>query len=130
MEKSIDVELKILELDDVSYTTTLTKKFVNRPSWNKPNKGDVLSSLPGTIMEVSVKPGEQVKKGKVLLIQEAMKMQNRILAPIAGIIAEIDVKEGDKIAKNHLMLKIDRSQRANRAPPESRAVRVTPSPFS
>lgn len=106
MNNMTDKELKTIELDDVLYETTLTKKFENRSPWEKHHIGDVLSALPGTVIEVFVKPGEQVQKGEVLLIQEAMKMQNRVLAPIAGVINEIDVKEGDKIAKNHLMLKI------------------------
>lgn len=106
MKEILDRELETIVLNDSSYKTTLTKKYINRPIWHKPYEGDVLAALPGTIIKLLVKPGEKVKKGHVLLIQEAMKMQNRILAPIEGVISEIDVKEGDKIAKNHLMVKI------------------------
>lgn len=105
--KPMNNNIAKFELDDVTYETTLTRKFKQREVWHKPYAGDVVSALPGTIMEVLVNPGEEVKKGQVLLIQEAMKMQNRILSPLSGAVLEIDVKEGDKIAKNHLLLKID-----------------------
>jgi biotin carboxyl carrier protein len=58
-------------------------------------------------METVVKEGQEVEEGELLLIQEAMKMLNRILAPVAGVVKEIYVKEGDKIGKSHLMLKIE-----------------------
>ncbi|MDR1344970.1 MAG: acetyl-CoA carboxylase biotin carboxyl carrier protein subunit [Tannerellaceae bacterium] len=88
------------------YKTLLTNKYINRPVWSRLIPGEVKSTLPGTIVSVAVKEGQQVEEGELLIILEAMKMQNRITVPIAGTISEIYVKEGDKISKNHLMLKI------------------------
>lgn len=89
------------------YKTLLTEKYKNRPIWHKPEAGDVISHLPGTIIRVMVEKGQEVEKGQLLLIHEAMKMQNRVVAPIAGIVTELDVKEGDKIPKGHLMVRIE-----------------------
>ncbi|MDH6358546.1 acetyl-CoA carboxylase biotin carboxyl carrier protein subunit [Parabacteroides sp. PF5-9] len=89
------------------YKTLLTDKYKHRPVWNKPVQGEVFSTLPGTIIELKVKEGDQVKAGQLLLIHEAMKMLNRIVAPVSGVIQKINVKEGEKISKNHLMIKID-----------------------
>ncbi|RHJ90641.1 acetyl-CoA carboxylase biotin carboxyl carrier protein subunit [Parabacteroides bouchesdurhonensis] len=89
------------------YKTLLTAKYKDRPVWHKPYQGDVISNLPGTIVKIEVKKGQEVKAGQLLLIHQAMKMYNRIVAPISGVIAELAVKEGDKIGKNHLMIKID-----------------------
>ncbi|MDH6343564.1 biotin carboxyl carrier protein [Parabacteroides sp. PM6-13] len=89
-----------------TYKTRLTKKFSNRPQWNKPEPGDVLSNLPGTIIQIKVKVGEKVEAGQLLLIHEAMKMLNRVVAPVSGIVTDINVNVGDKIGKNHLMIKI------------------------
>ena len=50
---------------------------------------------------------QAVEAGQLLLIHEAMKMQNRVVAPISGVVVELNVKEGDKITKNHLMVKIE-----------------------
>lgn len=88
------------------YKTTLTEKYKNRKVWHKPFIGDVISHLPGTIVKVVVKPGEEVEAGQLLLIHQAMKMYNRVVAPVAGTVVELDVKEGDKIPKDFLMVKI------------------------
>lgn len=89
------------------YKTLLTEKYKHRPVWHKPEPGDVLSTLPGTIIRIEVKQGQKVKAGQLLLIHEAMKMYNRIVAPIDGTVGEINISVGDKIGKNHLMIKID-----------------------
>lgn len=89
-----------------AYKTELTRKFKSRTVWNKPNPGDVLSNLPGTIIQVKVKKGQQVKAGQLLLIHEAMKMLNRVVAPIDGVVKEVNVKAGEKIGKNFRMVVI------------------------
>ena len=89
------------------YKTLLTAKYKSRPRWHKPSAGDVVSHLPGTIIKIMVEEGQAVEAGQLLLIHEAMKMQNRVIAPISGVVVELNVKEGDKITKNHLMVKIE-----------------------
>ena len=89
------------------YKTLLTAKYKSRPMWYKPSAGDVVSHLPGTIIKIMVEEGQAVEAGQLLLIHEAMKMQNRVVAPISGVVVELNVKEGDKIPKNHLMVKIE-----------------------
>ena len=89
------------------YKTLLTAKYKNRKMWHKPFVGDVISHLPGTIIKIMVEEGQAVEAGQLLLIHEAMKMQNRVVAPISGVVVELNVKEGDKITKNHLMVKIE-----------------------
>ena len=89
------------------YKTLLTAKYKSRPMWHKPSAGDVVSHLPGTIIKIMVEEGQAVEAGQLLLIHEAMKMQNRVVAPISGVVVELNVKEGDKITKNHLMVKIE-----------------------
>ena len=75
--------------------------------WHKPSAGDVVSHLPGTIIKIMVEEGQAVEAGQLLLIHEALNMQNRVVAPISGVVVELNVKEGDKITKNHLMVKIE-----------------------
>ncbi|MCL2081397.1 MAG: biotin/lipoyl-binding protein [Oscillospiraceae bacterium] len=60
--------------------------------------GEAISSpMPGTILKVNVAAGDAVKKGQVLLILEAMKMENEIVAPRDGTIAGIAVAKGSKV---------------------------------
>ena len=88
------------------YKTLLTAKDKSRPMWHKPSAGDVVSHLPGTIVKVEVQQGQEVEAGQLLLIHQAMKMYNRVVAPVAGTSVELGVTEGDKIPKDHLMVKI------------------------
>ena len=54
----------------------------------------VNSPMPGTILSVNVQNGAAVKKGDVLMILEAMKMENEIIAPCDGTIASVNVQNG------------------------------------
>ena len=53
--------------------------------------------MPGTIVSVNVKEGQTIKKGDVLLILEAMKMENEIMAPHDAVVAAIHVNKGDSV---------------------------------
>lgn len=91
------------------YNTTLTDKFKNRKVWVNPVPGEIKAHLPGTIVRLAVQLGQVVKKGDLLLIHEAMKMENRVLAPFDGIIKSLNVEAGEKIKKDTLMVTIERS---------------------
>jgi biotin carboxyl carrier protein len=62
--------------------------------------------MPGIIIEYRVKVGDEVKPGQVLLILEAMKMQNEIKAPAGGKVTAVNFKNGDKVQKGESMLVI------------------------
>ncbi len=64
--------------------------------------------MPGKILEVMVKTGDTVKAGDTLLILEAMKMQNAILASTKGIIKRVFVKEGDNTSKSDLLIELEK----------------------
>ena len=57
----------------------------------------VASPMPGTILSVNVKPGDVVKAGQVLMILEAMKMENEIMAGVDGTIAAVNVQQGASV---------------------------------
>ena len=57
----------------------------------------VTSPMPGTIVNVKVSVGQQVKKGDVICVLEAMKMENDIPAPQDGVIASINVQKGASV---------------------------------
>lgn len=64
--------------------------------------------MPGKILEVLVKTGDAVKAGDTLVILEAMKMQNAILASTKGIIKKVLVKEGDATSKSDLLIELEK----------------------
>ncbi len=74
----------------------------------KSDKGNVVKSpLPGNIFKINVSVGGSVKKGEVLLIMEAMKMENNVLAEKDGTIKEIKVKEGEAVLQNDVLLELE-----------------------
>ena len=95
-----------LALEDGCYMTTLTTKYENRKAWVNPVEGEIKAHLPGTILDVSVEVDQAVRKGDLLLIHEAMKMKNRVLAPIDGTIADLLVATGDKVKKDAVLVVI------------------------
>ena len=61
------------------------------------NGTKVNAPMPGTILDVKVAQGQAVKKGDVLLILEALKMENEILAPQDGTVAQVTVSKGASV---------------------------------
>jgi biotin carboxyl carrier protein len=70
--------------------------LVTRPSGSSA-KSSLQSPLPGVILELRCKVGDTVKKGQTLMILEAMKMENNILANKNGTISEVLVQKGDSV---------------------------------
>ena len=63
-----------------------------------PGTGEVVAApMPGTILKVNVQPGQAVKSGEVLVVLEAMKMENEIMAPKAGTVAQVLVTKGSSV---------------------------------
>lgn len=68
--------------------------------------GSVSAPMPGTILKVNVSLGDTVKKGQVLLILEAMKMENEIVAPIDGKVEVLNVEKGKSVNARDLLVSI------------------------
>jgi biotin carboxyl carrier protein len=64
----------------------------------------ILSPMPGTIVLITAKAGDTVKRGDSLLSLEAMKMKNAIRSPFDGTIKEIHVADGQKVAHNDVLV--------------------------
>jgi len=63
----------------------------------------LLAPMPGMIVGVNKKVGDQVKEGETILILEAMKMENALPSPVSGIIKKINLGVGDQVAKNDIL---------------------------
>ena len=77
----------------------------SKPSAKK-GVGFVKAPLPGTILELKKKVGDEVQVGDVLLIMEAMKMENNIKADKAGKIKAIKVNNGDSVLEGDVLVEI------------------------
>ena len=60
-------------------------------------EGSVISTMQGMILKLKVHKGDNVKKGDVVAVLEAMKMENDIYAPQSGVVAEVFIEEGDTV---------------------------------
>jgi biotin carboxyl carrier protein len=66
----------------------------------------ITAPMPGSIIDVKVREGEAVKEGDVLLILEAMKMENEVTAPRAGSVTAVLVQKGDTVNSGDPLLTI------------------------
>ncbi len=67
----------------------------------------ITSPMPGSIFKVHVKPGDSVKKGDVVIILEAMKMENEIFAPQDAVVASVEVQEGATVNTGDVLVVLE-----------------------
>lgn len=67
----------------------------------------VTAPMPGTILSVAVQPGATVKSGDILLILEAMKMENEIVAPRDGKVAQVPVTKGAAVNSGDVLVVLE-----------------------
>ena len=67
----------------------------------------VKAPMPGNLIKVNVKVGDAVKKGDVLCVLEAMKMENDIMAPADGVVASIEAAQGASVATDAVLVTLN-----------------------
>lgn len=70
------------------------------------NGDGVEAPLPGTVVAVRVSPGQAVSSGDVLVVLEAMKMQNEIVSPRDGVVKEVLVARGDTVGLGDVLVTV------------------------
>jgi propionyl-CoA carboxylase alpha chain len=68
------------------------------------SRSDLVAPLPGTVVQISVEPGQPVRAGDELLVIEAMKMNNRIRSPQNGIVSHVAVQVGQQVSHGETLL--------------------------
>lgn len=95
-----------LNIDEADYKTLSNKMNDQRKPYKPANPAHLKSFMPGNVPEIFVNEGDEVKEGDRLLILEAMKMKNVIIAPYDGSIKSINVKLGDMVPKNFVLIEM------------------------
>lgn len=86
-------------------STPAASPAARKPSGNLGGKGAVTAPMPGAILEVSVKAGDQLERGQQVAILDAMKMHNVIGSPRAGTVAEVCVAVGQNVDHGDAIIK-------------------------
>lgn len=117
---SIEVNGTVYEVEyeaerRVSKTPTLTRKPVYHTETERPRKTSkpdeskgksINAPLPGVILELKVKEGDSVKAGDVMMVMEAMKMENNISSPMDGTVMSLKVAKGDNVLEGDPLIEI------------------------
>jgi len=99
--------------EQVAKTPILQRSAITNPhSAHKIKKAGnnifkVEAPLPGIIMQISVKVGDEVKKEQNLLIYEAMKMENKLLSEKEGVVKAVKANVGDNVLQGDVLLEIE-----------------------
>ncbi len=103
----------LLEHDSKSYKVVcknelevLTEKFAASRGTTK-IKNELISPMPGAIVKINVKEGDEVKKGDVLIVLEAMKMENELKAAANCKVQKVLVEEKTPVDKNQVLIKFE-----------------------
>ncbi len=104
--KSYRVELESIEQVD-TVPLEEKKKQESKKIINNSGVKEVVSPIQGQVTNVKVKVGDKVQKGDVLLIVEAMKLENEVVSPFEGQVAEILVAKGQNVKAKDVIVTIE-----------------------
>ncbi|HLB58458.1 MAG TPA: biotin/lipoyl-containing protein [Bdellovibrionota bacterium] len=101
---SIQINGELFELQMVSEFRKLQQRLRGQ---ELAGAGTIIAKMPGKIVKVLAKVGDEVHDGQSVLIMEAMKMENELRSPSKGKIKEIRVKEGDTVEAGALLVVLE-----------------------
>lgn len=104
--KSYRVELEEIEQVD-STPLEEKKKQETKKIVNNDGGKEVVSPIQGQVTNIKVKVGDKVQKGDVLLIIEAMKLENEVVSPFEGQVAEILVSKGQNVKAKDVIIIVE-----------------------
>ena len=104
---NVNGSLYEIEIEEMSAPATMSAPTpAAKPAAAPAGGAQVKAPMPGTILDVKVQEGQNVKKGQVLVILEAMKMENEIQSPCDGKVSALSVRKGDSVETQALICSI------------------------
>ncbi len=102
--KTYMVEVEEVGANETASTTASPSAPVNQTSGH----GEPIEApIQGTLLSINVAQGDAVKKGQVLAILEAMKLENEIACPFDGVVSSVSAKEGQVVDSGDLIMTIE-----------------------
>jgi len=96
-----------LVIGETAYETRTTAKFARHRRYVAPDPHTVACVIPGVIRSVAVRKGARVRAGEPLVVLEAMKMQNDIVAPRDAVVRAVRVAPGETVAKGAVLVELE-----------------------
>jgi len=93
-----------LNINSSLYQTRLSAKFKKRKPYQPADPRIIFSFIPGTILDIFIEVGAEVKKGDIMMILDAMKMKNKLICNMDGKVKSIAVKKGERVSKGDVLL--------------------------
>ena len=82
-------------------------ELVRKNAAGRKSDGRIKPPMPGKIVEVKVREGQEVKEGDVLCVLEAMKMQNDLKSPVSGKVARVHVQDGANVEATTVLVEVE-----------------------
>lgn len=101
---TIKIDKSVFEIDLKDKMDLLLEKM-GIANLDTPIVNELKAPMPGLILDILVKPGQEIKKGDQLMILEAMKMENVLKAPGDSIVTSIEVSKGNSVEKGQILIK-------------------------
>ncbi|MFA5814872.1 MAG: acetyl-CoA carboxylase biotin carboxyl carrier protein subunit [Bacteroidales bacterium] len=99
-------DMEIFSYEGTNYKTMLTDKFRKHKPYEPEDLTKITAQIPGTMLKILVREGQQINPTKCLFILEAMKMKNKVYASVSGRVKKIHISEGQIVTKNQLLLEL------------------------
>jgi len=90
-------------------TKALLEEFMKDAGLSIEDKS-IIAPMPGLVIKILTKVGDEVKKGDKLVIIEAMKMENSLASPINGIVTKINAVENNPVEKDTILIELEESK--------------------
>jgi len=113
----VDYEVELVEARSEQKTPRLIRKSAAPASMDRVERTHkpteqvgsqfIKAPIPGTILSISVKPGDSVEIGQVVAKMEAMKMENNIMASSDGIVKSVDVNPGSSVLEGDVLITLE-----------------------
>ena len=100
----------LIDLDGLSVRATMAAAPTVETAVSHAQRTDeastVVAPMPGVVLHVRVREGEPVETGQVLLVLEAMKMENAVTAQSGGTVARVNVRDGDQVSRGDILVEL------------------------
>jgi biotin carboxyl carrier protein len=113
---TVDGETFIVDVEEIEAARMGEASSAERPVAAAPKRAEemvraegeglIMAPLPGVVSEVRVGVGDRVEAGSVLLVLEAMKMENEVYAPMGGVVKEVYVDTGQQVGRGEKLILI------------------------